>query len=104
MENGPLNIKLATPKASVVRVYRNPTPEEFNKIFASFRAVFPDAHTDEKIVRCAFDDDDNRYVWRADTATHEMISERLRDLYNIDAKQTNEAELSSRISAHIFKL
>jgi hypothetical protein len=104
MKNGPSDIQLATPKASIVRVYRNPTPEDYEKVFASFYVAYPDSPPGEARARCAFDEDDNRYIWQVGAATHEMIAERLKKLYNISAKKTREAKLDSLLSAHIFGL
>ncbi len=97
MKNGAFQIKLNTPKGSVITIYKNPTQQDYETIQRDFKKQFSGAAKDENFSRSAYDEDDNCYAWMSGAAIHDMIVERLQALHGIIAEQTKRSFIESQI-------
>jgi hypothetical protein len=82
-----LNIKLNTPKGSIVKVYINPTGEDYYEMHGRFTSQYPAANVKRLKTRVTRDKHGNEYRWMCGDATHEMIESQLKDLFGITANQ-----------------
>jgi hypothetical protein len=95
MKDGAFQIKLNTPKGSVITVYKNPTPVDYEAIREHFNNEFPGA--DENFSRSAYDENGDCYAWMSGVAIHDMVVERLETLHGVVANQTGRSVIESQI-------
>jgi len=98
MEDGSFDIILATPKASTVTIWKNPTGQDYKSVFDSFNKAYPGGIAkDESYLRTALDKDGNTYIWMSGAATHEMVQDRLKNLHNIDVEEKTVDSMMAEI-------
>jgi len=97
MKDGAFQLKLNTPKGSVITVYKNPTPADYATIQEHFNNEFPEAAEDERFSRSAYDQNGDCYAWMSGVAIHDMVTERLQTLHGVVANQTGRSVIESQI-------
>jgi hypothetical protein len=65
-----------------IEVIKNPTHVDYRSLSKEFRRDFPHAPANEQYLRTSYDTDGNKYIWRADFATHEMIDPHINRKFN----------------------
>jgi hypothetical protein len=70
-----------------VEVIKNPTNSEYQQLSKEFRKEYPRAPKDEIQIRTTYDEKGNKYIWRADNATHDAIEKHLQTVYGVKASQ-----------------
>jgi hypothetical protein len=75
-----------------VEVIKNPTDSEYQQLSKEFRKEYPRAPKDEIQIRTTYDEKGNKYIWRADNATHDTIEKHLQTVYGVKSSQNKRSQ------------
>ena len=78
-----------------VEVIKNPSNSDLRQLTKEFRKEFPQGRG-EPAVRTTFDEEGNKYIWRADKSTHSDIESFIKKEFGLEANQ-NESMLEKPI-------